>query len=339
MDINKSIKPIVSVRLMTYNHEDYIRQCMQGVLNQKTNFKIEIVIGDDFSTDNTLGIIKEFSDTKNVKIRVLKRPVNGDYWKKRKLNGRLYNFSNIIENCRGKYIAILDGDDYWIDPNKLQKQVDFLEQHSDYGLVHTNCDLLHEVNNELEKKIHSKFNIQITNGSIFNDLLIRNFIKTPTVLFRKDFIPDYIFQFSIGDYPLILEISNKTKIGYINDSTAVYRKRINSMSNFNDLQKQFNFKKEVHKIKLFFINKHGCNDKTSRKIENDYNQSCFEYAYRLKDSNLASKLFLKLNDEQRKKFLNKTKLWATKNKILWMFTQNYFRIKNKWTRLKMNKAW
>ena len=120
---------------MTYNHGEFIKEAMNGIMMQETSFPIEVVVGDDFSTDNTLNIIREFSNTENIDIHILDRPRGEDYDLKRQELGRLYNFQNIIENCKGKYIAILDGDDYWTDPLKLQKQVDFLENNKAYSII------------------------------------------------------------------------------------------------------------------------------------------------------------------------------------------------------------
>lgn len=134
LDMESKTQYTVSVRFMTYNHEAYIREAIEGVLKQQVNFMVEIVIGDDFSTDNTREIISEYQNTSNIHFKILERPIGGEYWTKRQKLGRFYNFQNIIENCNGKYIALLDGDDYWTDPYKLQKQVDFLEQNEQFYL-------------------------------------------------------------------------------------------------------------------------------------------------------------------------------------------------------------
>src|SRR5690606_6835599 len=104
---------LLSVRLQTYNHQDFIEEPLQEIENQITDFNFEVIIGDDFSTDDNVKIIKNFiSNSKNSKIefKLLNRTLGDDYWKKRQKQGRLYNFINTIENCSGKYIALLDGD-------------------------------------------------------------------------------------------------------------------------------------------------------------------------------------------------------------------------------------
>jgi len=111
---------------MVYNQEEFIDEAMKGIMMQKTDFKVEVVVGDDFSTDKTLELIRKYENTENIHIKILDRKKGDAYWTKRQAKGRLYNFINIIENCSGKYIALLDGDDYWTDPAKLQKQFDLL---------------------------------------------------------------------------------------------------------------------------------------------------------------------------------------------------------------------
>lgn len=129
-------KPKLSVRLMTYMHEEFIREAITSVLKQKTNFSIEIIIGDDFSSDNTLKICKELEGLHPGVIKVLERVKGDAYAEKRNKLGRLYNFSNTIEHCQGEYIALLDGDDFWDDEYQLQKQVDFLDANKSYAFCY-----------------------------------------------------------------------------------------------------------------------------------------------------------------------------------------------------------
>ena len=110
--------PMVSVCVITYNQEAYIQQCLESILQQETNFEYDVVVGEDCSTDNTASIIKSLSEF-GQNIQLLKNTSN---------LGVLPNFIRTLKACKGKYIAFCEGDDYWIDEHKLQKQVDFLEQ-------------------------------------------------------------------------------------------------------------------------------------------------------------------------------------------------------------------
>src|SRR5258706_12269370 len=116
----------VSVSITTFNQQAYIAQALDGVLMQRVNFDYEIVIGDDYSTDNTRRILQAYQTQHPDKIRLLLPERNLG------LLGK-HNFIAALNACRGQYIALLDGDDYWIDPQKLQKQADSLDSHGDYA--------------------------------------------------------------------------------------------------------------------------------------------------------------------------------------------------------------
>lgn len=188
----------LSVRLITYNHSSFIEQAIEGVLNQKTNFLIELVIGDDFSTDNTRELIASYQSTSNVHIKILDRPVHGEYHKIRNSIGRLYNFANTIENCSGEYIALLDGDDYWTDPFKLQKQVDYMDNNPTNVITFHDADYINSNNIIIkEGKIPDKYKCLMEP----NYLKTKGYILTLTVVFRnviKKF-PDEFFQSMNGD--------------------------------------------------------------------------------------------------------------------------------------------
>lgn len=126
-------EPLLSVRIVTYQHVDYIAQCLDNVLCQVTNFPFEIVIGEDASTDGTRAIVFDYADRYPEKIRVITADMNVGV----KANGQ-----RVRSACRGKYIALLEGDDYWTDPLKLQKQVDFLEANPDYSLCYHDFTML-----------------------------------------------------------------------------------------------------------------------------------------------------------------------------------------------------
>ncbi|MCC5921004.1 MAG: glycosyltransferase family 2 protein [Cyclobacteriaceae bacterium] len=117
----------ISVRIITYNQEKYIAQALDSIFQQQVDFPIEIVIGDDFSTDNTLKIIKSYRSTEKIKLKILNRVQGDQYSILRTKNGRLYNFYDTLAHCSGKYICFLDGDDWWGDPMKLKKQYHFME--------------------------------------------------------------------------------------------------------------------------------------------------------------------------------------------------------------------
>jgi glycosyltransferase involved in cell wall biosynthesis len=207
-------KPIVSVRTSAYQHAKYIKQCIEGVLMQKTNFPIEYIIGEDFSTDGTREIVLEYAEKYPDVIRV----VTADYNVGMKANGR-----RCIERMRGKYIAVCEGDDYWTDPYKLQKQVDFLEKHKDYAFCFHPVRVFFE-NKEEEEFIAPQVDANNEVNFTVKRLLQGNFIYTNSVMYRKqkdestppDVIP--------GDWYAHLYHAQFGKIGFINEVMSIYRR-------------------------------------------------------------------------------------------------------------------
>lgn len=237
---------IVSIICLAYNHERYIRQCLEGFIMQKTNFAYEIIIHDDASTDNTATIIKEYE----LKYPHIIKPI---YQKENQYSkGVKIGKTFLYPKANGKYIAECEGDDYWIDPLKLQKQVDILENNCNVGLCYTGAKVFNQDKQTFTSTLISPY----TN---FESLLIQNPITTLTVLYRKSFIDSYnkvIIPdnkgWLMGDYPLWLWIASQSKVHFCEDITAVYRHLENSASHHTDLQKQEHFNSSIRDIRLFF---------------------------------------------------------------------------------------
>lgn len=214
----------LSICMITYNHESTIADAIQGVLSQVLNKTFELVIGEDCSSDNTRDICEAFAIANN-NVRLL--PAQGNL-------GMHSNFKRTVDACKGKYVAFCEGDDFWTDTLKLQKQLDFLEVNTDYGLVHTDFDTLYMNDNYLMSSTHDKLGVKLEGScslKYWNSFgKSKATIKTLTVCFRKEYLQKY-YQFmasdhkdwAVGDFPLFFFISSISKIGYLSDSTAVYR--------------------------------------------------------------------------------------------------------------------
>ncbi len=205
----------VSVFMLTYNQEDYITQAIEGVLMQKTDFSVQLVIGEDCSTDNTRNIVLDYTQKYPGKIKLILNETN---------IGLIANYVKTYTQCKGKYVAICDGDDYWTDPLKLQKQVSFLEENPDYAIVYTNNKNLIPSGDIL---ISHKKDILLT--TTFNELVFNNYIPSVTALFRNKPLPEgmsrWIQQFPYGDWPTYLWVTEGGgKIYFLDEVTAVYRK-------------------------------------------------------------------------------------------------------------------
>lgn len=210
--------PLVTIQCLTYNHEPYIRQCLEGFVMQQTDFCFEVIVHDDASTDGTANIVRKYAEMYPNIIKPILEIEN--QWSKN--DGSLERIMK--EHTHGKYIALCEGDDYWIDPYKLQKQVDIMENDEKVGFVYSafnTVDVLGKlyVNDVSERNMKKSFS-----GDIFCELLNNNFPQTLTVCFRKDYWSDYLEQKFAGyDYSLFLFIAGKSLCYYLNEKTGCYR--------------------------------------------------------------------------------------------------------------------
>lgn len=245
----KDTRPLmVTIRCATYNQEPYIRQCLDGFVMQKTNFRFEAIVHDDASTDRTADIIREYAE----KYPDIIKPIYETENQYSKHDGSLRRIMDT--HTHGKYVAICEGDDYWIDPLKLQKQVDFLENHPEYGMVHGKVKVFIQKSNVFHKNTLGE------SFSKFEELLLKNKIVTNTVLFRSELYYEYCNflgnnisgKWLMGDYPLWLYIAYNSKVFLLNDIVGVYRMLEESASHSNDLNKLLAFMDSTYSIQLFF---------------------------------------------------------------------------------------
>jgi glycosyltransferase involved in cell wall biosynthesis len=204
--------PIISVCLITYNHEKYITQAIEGVLQQQTNYKYELVIADDCSNDNTGKILNEYAGKYPDIIRLILQEKN---------IGPAKNWIDLITSPKGKYIAYFEGDDYWKATDKLQKQVDFLEQHEDYVACCGNAVYVRD-GIEVEKVRNWSQEKVIT----IRDILYGNDIITGTILFRNKLSPQFyrlLKNAYAGDWILFYYLSRSGKFYYSPEILTAYR--------------------------------------------------------------------------------------------------------------------
>lgn len=248
----------VSICMITYNHEKFIGQAIESALMQKTNFDYELVIGEDFSTDETRKTVINYQKKYPNKIKLILNKKN---------LGMVPNFIQTLKKCRGKYIALLEGDDYWTDRYKLQKQVDFLDKYPDHSLCFHSVEAFYQ--NQLDKTylIPSK-----VNNFNFKSLLHQNFIASCSVMYRHGLvkkIPEWFLSLNIGDWPYHLLHASQGKIGFINQVMARYRRHPDSycsqpkVKNFQDIIKFYqvvdkHFHYKYHSIIKSMIGKHYC---------------------------------------------------------------------------------
>ena len=289
-------EPLVSVAMITYNHAPYIVQAIEGILQQETNFPIELVIGEDCSTDGTREIVFDYKKRHPDIIKIVTSDRNV---------GACKNTVRTERACRGKYIAFCEGDDYWHHPKKLQKQIDFLETHPDYGLVHSKIKECYvETGHTIEKSnpfFKSRKPISDNDdGNLFFKILTRNYsVRTCSVCVRKKLL-DYVVKsdpfvfesdrFIMDDIPRWLEISRLAKIKYIAEPLATKNILAESASNSKDIRKKMKFKLSGFEMRLYYADKYGCTDKLPKSLWDHYTYPLLAYCYYYQDSEMAEKV-------------------------------------------------
>ncbi|MFD2552343.1 glycosyltransferase family 2 protein [Bizionia sediminis] len=213
-------KITVSICCQTFNHKDYIAQALDSFLIQKTTFKYEILLRDDASTDGTSVICKRYAKEFPELIKLLA-------YKENQYQKGVRPLADNLKRAKGKYIAICEGDDYWTDPLKLQKQVDFLEANADCSVCFHPSKFIYQ-NNPANFKIHKP---KAANGNSFftmKDVILGggSFMTTNSMVFRNNLITQnlrWVQDAPAGDLPLMLQLALKGSIGYIDEVMGVYR--------------------------------------------------------------------------------------------------------------------
>ena len=282
MDKTKST-PLVTIRCLVYNHEPYLRQCLEGFVMQKTNFYFEAIVHDDASTDGSAEIISEYAD----KYPDIIKPIFEKENLFSKKDGSLSRVMN--EHTHGKYIANCEGDDYWTDPLKLQKQVDILEQNPEIGLVYTQAEAFNN------NSIIGEISFEVKDAEHL--LLYGNGIANLTTCYRRELLYAYLKEVDpgsknwlMGDYPMWLWFMLHSKAYFLNEVTCRYRMLQNSASHSTNIHKVVAFEKSVLDIRVFFINKFWNKDR--KLLKHVYTMSTW-YIFRLYIVNNLDKLAFK----------------------------------------------
>lgn len=219
----------VSVIVITYNQEQWIEQTLDSILAQKTEYSYEIIIGEDFGTDNTRNICKRYVD-KYDNIFLTEQTTN---------LGIIGNYINCLRQCKGKYIMVCAGDDFWHNPNKIQLQVDYMNSHTECVISHTDINLLNENSGKLLSDYNKQHNITPPEGKIQHEVIAgKEYIRAVTMCIKKEVLFKYCdldkwieLAFPREDWPTLFILSAYGDINYIPISTATYRVGQESITN------------------------------------------------------------------------------------------------------------
>ena len=214
--MNSNLTPKASVLVVTHDHERFVRQALDSVLMQKTDFDFEIVVADDHSQDSTLAIVKEYqADNDNIRILTSERNV-----------GITRNYQRGFGACRGEYIAVLEGDDFWISPTKLKSLVAFLQQHQECALCfhrfirHDEASDRFTVYPTLETGADF---VLLTASQLASGNFIANF---STCVYRREVIDRLdpsLFEMKVYDWMFNITVAQAGMIGYVPEIMSVYR--------------------------------------------------------------------------------------------------------------------
>lgn len=243
---------MVTIRCITYNHEPYIRQCLEGFVMQKTNFRFEAIVHDDASTDGTTGIIQEYAE----KYPDIIKPIYETENQYSKHDGSLNRIMN--EHTHGKYAAMCEGDDYWIDPCKLQMQVDYLESNLDIGMCYTDFDIYYQSKGKYEKSLFASKPQQYPKDYLsVEEWILRNgYVAPPTWLFRRELLPCSLDESIDGTFVLFAHFLVMTRVKCIDEVTATYRFLGESAAHSKSYEKIYYRQRKLLETKLNLIEKY-----------------------------------------------------------------------------------
>lgn len=253
-----NIVPLVSILVITYNHEKYIRECLDSLLNQRVDFPYEIIIGEDCSVDRTREIVVEYAHQHSEKITAVLNDAN---------IGANANIRNIFNRAKGEYVAFCEGDDFWHDSGKLGIQIAKIEKTSGVSLVASDFNTFYQDS----KKLHLDSNnrraqwdseIEDVTKEIF---LRKRFVHTCTMLLKKETLSriwtENPYEFSsywpMGDIQLAIEASRLGTIYFIKESLATYRVQKQSSTRIGELEGKFKFLVKITELMEYYGQKLG----------------------------------------------------------------------------------
>ncbi|HEV7351160.1 glycosyltransferase family 2 protein [Telluribacter sp.] len=270
----------VSVTILTYNQAAFIGRTIESALNQITDFDYEILVGDDFSTDGARDIILDYQRQYPDKVKAVLHPRNLGQ------NG-LFNTIETLKLAKGKYIAALDGDDYWTNPHKLQKQVDFMEAHPDYSACFHNAFITYEDGSPTEEVNRADQKAVIGVADLIGEDEIW-FMATSAVMFRNGlmYYPDWFLKSTSGDIPRYVILAKQGPIGYLPENMSVYRKN-KAGASFKDHYRDARFLQ--NRIMMYS----GINKETNYEFDRTLRRNIARYYRMLLDARQYSKTYFR----------------------------------------------
>jgi glycosyltransferase involved in cell wall biosynthesis len=289
-------EPIVSVLSITYNHAPYIAHAIESFLSQQTTFPFEIVIGEDYSTDETREIVLDFARRYPHMIRVVISERNV---------GVVPNFLRTFAACRGKYVAMCEGDDYWHHPQKLQRQIDFLEENPEFGMVHTDFDTVFINSSKVVTGWFAAHNVSFRHESdVHVPMLLGEYpVSTCTYCFRRDLLAEVVENdpvgfggtFSFCDLQMKTGLAFRKKVGYLPESMATYRHLHESASHSKNPARELAWTESCAELHDHLCALYRVDDATRARIRDKWVHSRLAAAFRANDRDAALRAYTSLS--------------------------------------------
>lgn len=290
--------PLVSVVMPTYAHEKWLKQSIEGVVSQRAPFALELIVGEDCSPDATMAIALEMQEKHPDIVRVVTSTEN--------VRGRR-NVYRCERLCRGKYVAYCEGDDYWTDPEKITKQVDYLEEHPECGLVYTNADSHRVLSGQWTRMaMPQRPELCDSDDPYIRQLTGACIIWPLTVCLRKDLLdlvtrecPEVTDEsLPMGDTTRFLEMARRTGVHYMPISTATRNLLPESATNFRDIRRKGQFIAGSAKVTLHYLEKYPVPERYDRQVRRWVHLRELEYAYLCGDADRSRRAFVALREKR-----------------------------------------
>lgn len=253
-------EPRVSIHMVTYNHEAFLAEAIEGVMRQQTNYAYELVIGEDCSKDSTRRVALDYQHRYPDRVRVIYSDSNV---------GMLRNCYRVLEACRGEYVFFCEGDDYWHQSQKLQQQTDLLERDQDGVMVHSDYDI--RVGSRILKSMNRREGIRVVSEDVFEAFLLQNLVATCTVCLRVHIVREFLRSsfaaknYAMLDYPLWLFAAKKGSVKYIDESLATYRRTPGSIMNSGG-KSAARILASQQRVREDYVEAFGCSQDLARQI-------------------------------------------------------------------------
>lgn len=298
----------VSVVVCTYNQEKTIARTLDSILAQDTKHSYEIVLGEDASEDGTRGICEIYAKNYPDLIRLLPPAPN---------KGLMRNYRDCIKECTGEYLMACAGDDWWSDNNKINLQVDFLDNNPDYILAYTGS-----IRYNVNMGTTTSMDVVEPKDDMFTALINVDFICAPTLCFRSSVfdsidLNDYISKgYPMEDYPMLLEMCNMGKFKAMKDYTVTYTHSSESASTFRALEKQIDFERFVQQVRIDMVKKYRRYDITTSYLNDLFYRTLYSHGIKFNDRKFSLENIRKVKDKNVRDYLKI--LMASSNITYWV---------------------